>query len=256
VSRHVTRSNAGRSGAGHPDTGQSDAGFTLVELMIALAIFSLLLATVCASLFNVQDQTTNNLSIQELMQSGMLALNEVATEVRDLSNSYDNSVQTNDGGDADIVTMNATQLQFLVGNNIVKNDAAGLVDTSGGSFTTGCANELNISLSSGNLVQNQTVPTLSNGQCTWTSAAGSATLLRNIEPLCSGSPCAAGTPGATIFSYWERYPDQTTTATTATQVGEITIGFAVVPQQNSSQITPVVLTQTVRLAAVLDDPSS
>ncbi len=235
---------------------RSDAGFTLVELMIALAIFSLLLATICASLMNVQDQTTNNLTIQELTQSGMLALNEVATEIRDLSNSYDNSVQASDAGDPDILTMSSTQLKFLTGNNIINNDTAGIVDENGGTFTTGCANEMNISLSSGNLVQAQTTPTLSSGQCTWTGTPGSATLVRDIEPLCSGSPCATGSSGASIFSYWERYPDETTTATTAAAVGEVTIGFALVPQQNSTQVAPIVLTQTVRLAAVLDDPSS
>ena len=153
---------------------RSDAGFTLVELMIALAIFSLLLATICASLMNVQDQTTNNLTIQELTQSGMLALNEVATEIRDLSNSYDNSVQASDAGDPDILTMSSTQLKFLTGNNIINNDTAGIVDENGGTFTTGCANEMNISLSSGNLVQAQTTPTLSSGQCTWTGTPGSA----------------------------------------------------------------------------------
>jgi prepilin-type N-terminal cleavage/methylation domain-containing protein len=235
---------------------RSDAGFTLVELMIALAIFSLLLATICASLMNVQDQTTNNLTIQELTQSGMLALNEVATEIRDLSNSYDNSVQASEAGDPDILTMSSTQLKFLTGNNIINNDAAGIVDVNGGTFTTGCANEMNISLSSGNLVQAQTTPTLSSGQCTWTGTPGSATLVRDIEPLCSGSPCAAGSSGASIFSYWERYPNETATATTAAAVGEVTIGFALVPQQNSTQVAPIVLTQTVRLAAVLDDPSS
>jgi prepilin-type N-terminal cleavage/methylation domain-containing protein len=239
-----------------PADRRSHAGFTLVELMIAMAIFSLLMATICATLLNVQDQTTNNLTVQELTQSGMLALNEVATEIRDLSNSYDNSVQASDSGGADIVTMNATQLEFLAGNNIVNNDTAGLVDTSGGSFTTGCANEVNISLTSGNLVQAQTTPTLSSGQCAWTGTAGSATLVRDIEPLCSGSPCSAGSPGASIFSYWERYPNQTSTATTPAEIGAVTIGFAVVSQQNSSQITPIVLTQTIRLAAVLDDPSS
>jgi prepilin-type N-terminal cleavage/methylation domain-containing protein len=235
---------------------RSDAGFTLVELMIALAIFSLLLATICASLMNVQDQTTNNLTIQELTQSGMLALNEVATEIRDLSNSYDNSVQASDAGDPDILTMSSTQVKFLTGNNIINNDTAGIVDANGGTFTTGCANEMNISLSSGSLVQAQTTPALSNGQCTWTGTPGSATLVRDIEPLCSGSPCAAGSSGASIFNYWERYPNETTTATTAAAVGEVTIGFALVPQQNSTQVAPIVLTQTVRLAAVLDDPSS
>ncbi len=235
---------------------EADVGFTLVELMTALAIFSLLLATVCATLLNVQDQTTNNLTIQELTQSGMLALNEVAEEVRELSNSYDNSVQMTDGGDADIVTMGATQLEFLAANEIIKNDGAGIVDANGGSFTTGCANQITMSLSSSNLVQAQRTPTLTNGVCTWPGAAGSAPLVRDIEPLCSGSPCAAGSPGATIFSYWERYPNETTAATTPAQVGEVTIGFALMPQQNSSQISPVVLTQTVRLAAVLDDPSA
>jgi prepilin-type N-terminal cleavage/methylation domain-containing protein len=235
---------------------QADAGFTLVELMIALAIFSLLLATICATLLNVQDQTTNNLTVQQLTQSGMLALNEVATEVRELSNSYDNSVQMNDGGYADVVTMSATKLEFLAGNEIIKNDGAGIVDENGGSYTTGCANQITISLSSSNLIQAQTNPTLTSGECTWSGATGSATLVRGIEPLCSGSPCSAGSPGATIFSYWERYPNETTTATTAAEVGEVTIGFAVRPQQNSSQISPIVLTQTVRLAAVLDDPSA
>jgi prepilin-type N-terminal cleavage/methylation domain-containing protein len=234
----------------------AEAGFTLVELMIALAIFSLLLATVCATLLNVQDQTTNNLTIQELTQSGMLALNEVAEEVRELSNSYDNSVQMTDSGDADIVTMGATQLEFLAANEIIKNDGAGIVDENGGSFTTGCANQITMSLSSSNLVQAQRIPTLTNGVCTWPGAAGSATLVRGIEPLCSGSPCPAGSPGATIFRYWERYPNETTTATTPAHVGELTIGFALMPQQNSSQISPIVLTQTVRLAAVLDDPSA
>ena len=139
---------------------QADAGFTLVELMIALAIFSLLLATICATLLNVQDQTTNNLTVQQLTQSGMLALNEVATEVRDLSNSYDNSVQMSDSGDADIVSMSATNLEFLAGNEIIKNDGAGIVDENGGSYTTGCANQITISLSSSNLVQGQTTADL------------------------------------------------------------------------------------------------
>ena len=66
----------------------------------------------------------------------------------------------------------------------------------------------------------------------------------------------SGKPGCDHFSYWERYPNETTTATTAAEVGEVTIGFAVIPQQNSSQTSPIVLTQTVRLAAVLDDPSA
>ena len=107
----------------------------------------MLLATVCATLLNVQDQTTNNLTIQELTQSGMLALNEVAEEVRELSNSYDNSVQMTDGGDADIVTMGATQLEFLAANEIIKNDGAGIVDANGGQLYHGvCQPNNNVSL--------------------------------------------------------------------------------------------------------------
>jgi len=238
-----------------PKDVRSDAGFTLVELMVALSIFLVILTTICGVLLNVGQQTNGNIMNERLTQAGMLALNEVATEIRDLSNSYDNSVQASDTGTGDIVTMNATQLQFLSANNIVNNDAAGIIDANGGSFTTGCANKINITLSSGNLVQNQIVPTLASGQCTWSGSAGSATLVQNIEPLCAGSPCAAGSTGASIFTYFQRYPNQGTQTTVPGQVGEVTIGFAVLPPATSSVIAPVVLTQTVRLAGVLSDPS-
>jgi prepilin-type N-terminal cleavage/methylation domain-containing protein len=234
-----------------------EAGFTLIELMVAVSIFLVVLATICGTLFNVEQQANDNLTREQLTQSGMLALNQVANEIRDMSNSYDNSVQSANSGNADVQTMSATEIEFLSGNNIVKNENAGLVDSSGGTFTTGCANEIDIKLVSGNLVQTQTPPTLVNGQCTWTGTPGSETLAQDVMPLCSGSPCAsASSSGATIFSYQERYPDQADAASTAAQVGEITISFALLPPKSSSYIGPAVLTQTVRLGAVLADPSS
>jgi len=69
-----------------------------------------------------------------------------------------------------------------------------------------------------------------------------------------GSPCSAASPGAAIFSYLQRYPNQEVPASTPAQVGEVTIGFAALPER-SAQGTPVVFTQTVRLASVLADPS-
>jgi prepilin-type N-terminal cleavage/methylation domain-containing protein len=240
-----------------PDDVASEGGFTLIELMVAISIFLVIMATICGSLFNVEQQTNSNLTSEQLTQSGMLALNQVANEIRDMSNSYDNSVQSADNGTADIQTMSATEIEFLSGNNIINNENAGLVDSNGGTFTTGCANEIDIKLVSGNLVQTQTTPTLVSGRCTWTGTPGAETLVQDVMPLCSGSPCASATSsGATIFSYQERYPDEADTASTAAQVGEITVGFAVLPSASSSYTAPVVLTQTVRLGAVVNDPSA
>lgn len=234
-----------------------EGGFSLVELMVAVSVFLIVLATICGTLFSVERQTNDNLEREQLTQSGMLALNQVANEIRDMSNSYDNAVQSEDNGIADIQKMTATEIEFLSGNNIINNENAGLVDSSGGTFTTGCANEIDIKLVSGNLVQTQTTPTLVSGQCTWTSSPGTETVAQDVMPLCSGTPCASATStGATIFSYQERYPDQTDSATTAAQVGEITVGFALLPPQSSTHVAPVTFTQTVRLGAVLADPSS
>jgi prepilin-type N-terminal cleavage/methylation domain-containing protein len=239
------------------DDMPSESGFTLIELMVAVSIFLVIMATICGSLFNVESETNSNLTSEQLTQSGMLALHQVANEIRDMSNSYDNSVQSEDNGVADIQTMSATEIEFLSGNNIINNESAGLVDPDGGTFTTGCANEIDIKLVSGNLVQTETTPTLVSGQCKWTGTTGSETLAQDVVPLCSASACAsASSTGATIFSYQERYPDEADTASTAAQVGEITIGFAVLPSKTSSYVAPVVLTQTVRLGAVVNDPSA
>jgi prepilin-type N-terminal cleavage/methylation domain-containing protein len=239
------------------DDAGGEAGFTLIELMVAISIFLVIMATICGSLFVVESETNSNLTTESLTQSGMLALNQVANEIRDMSNSYDNSVQSQDNGAADIQTMSATEIKFLSGNNIINNESAGLVDSSGGTFTTGCANEIDIKLVSGNLVQTETTPTLVSGQCTWSGTAGSETVAQDVMPLCSGSACASTTStGAAIFSYQERYPDEADTASTSAQVGEVTIGFAVLPAKTSSYVAPVVLTQTVRLGAVVNDPSA
>jgi type II secretory pathway pseudopilin PulG len=240
--------------------GKSEAGSTLIELLVAMSIFVTVLGITYGTLINVQQQTNYNIGRQQVTEGGMLALNKIASQVRDVSNSYDNAYQAGDTGTADIVTMNATEMQFLSGNNIINNDASGLVDTNGGgSFGTGCANLIDIKLVSGAIVETETAPTVpssgsTSGQCTWTATAVTVTLASNVEPLCAGAPCTAATTGATIFSYLQSYPDQTATATSASQVGEVTIGFAVLSRNSS--ISPVVLTETVRLAAVLADPSS
>ena len=239
----------------HDGDGPSEAGFTLIEMMVAVSIFAVVLGVVCGSLVHIDQQAFDNIAIQQLSDTAMLGLNQVSVEVRDLSATYDNTVQAGDTGTADIVTMTATEIDFLSGDKVVSNDNAGIVDANGGSFYTGCANLIDIKLVSGNLVQTQTVPTLENGQCTWTASPGTGTLLQNIEPLCSGSPCSAASPGAAIFSYLQRYPNQEVPASTPAQVGEVTIGFAALPER-SAQGTPVVFTQTVRLASVLADPSS
>jgi hypothetical protein len=226
-------------------------------MALAMSVFVVIVAITYGTLGNLQQQVSNNVGLEQATEAGMLAMNQVATEVRDVSNSYLNSVQGQDGGTADIVSgmMTATELEFLSADNIVVNDAAGIVDPSGGSFSSGCANLIDIKLVSGNLVQTQTAPTLSGGQCTWSATPSTVTLVRNVEPLCSGSPCLAASPGATIFTYLQAYPNQALVATTPVQVGEVTVGFAVAPS-GSSRAKPVVITQTVRLAAVLADPSS
>ncbi len=236
---------------------RSEAGVSLVEMTLAMSIFVVIVGITYGTLGNLQKQTNDNVGLLQSTEAGMLVLNRVATEVRDISNSYLNSVQGQNGGTADIVTgkMTATEVEFLSATNIVNNDTAGIVDPNGGSFDTGCANLIDIQLVSGNLVQTQTAPTLSGGQCTWSATPSTVTLLRNVEPLCSGAACLAASPGATIFSYLQSYPDQTQAATTPAQVGEVAIGFAVLPA-GSSRAQPVVLSQTVRLAAVLADPSS
>jgi prepilin-type N-terminal cleavage/methylation domain-containing protein len=237
------------------DEPTSDTGTTLVEMMLAVAIFAVVVGITYGTLGNVQQQTSNNVGLQQVTESAMLGLNQMAYEIRDISNSYLNSFQGEDSGTGDIATMAATEIQFLSGNHIVANDAAGIVDPNGGSFTTGCANLIDIKLVSGNLVQTQTAPTIAGGQCTWTSTPITVTLVRNVEPLCSGSPCPAATPGAAIFSYLQGYPNLGQPTTTTALVGEVTVGFAVLAG-GSSHVNPVALTQTVRLASVLADPSS
>lgn len=242
---------------GRDNGPRSDGGFTLMEMMVACGIFALAMGIVCGTLINTEQLTSGNLTSQQLSDAGMVVMNQLAVELRDVSNSYDNAVQALDTGGSDIITMAPTAIEFLSDNNIVSNDTAGIVGSGGGSFGTGCANEIDIALSGGNLVQTDTPPTLVSGECTWPDApVPTTTLLSNVEPLCNGSPCAATATGATIFTYFQAYPNQSTTATSPSQVGELTIGFAVLPNKSRSETGPVVLTETVRLAAVLADPSS
>ncbi len=237
------------------DATRPEGGTTLVEMMLAVAVFAVVVAITYGTLGNVQQQTTNNINLQQATQAGMLALNQISSEVRDMSNSFLNSLQSQNSGTADIVTMTATELAFLSGNDIVNNDTAGIVDPNGGSFTTGCANLIDIKLVSGNLVQTDIAPTIAGAQCTWTATPSTVTLLRKVEPLCSGAPCLATSTGASIFSYLQGYPSLGQSTSAANAVGEVSVGFAVLAG-GSSHVSPVVLTQTVRLAAVLADPSS
>ena len=158
----------------HDGDGPSEAGFTLIEMMVAVSIFAVVLGVVCGSLVHIDQQAFDNIAIQQLSDTAMLGLNQVSVEVRDLSATYDNTVQAGDTGTADIVTMTATEIDFLSGDKVVSNDNAGIVDANGGSFYTGCANLIDIKLVSGNLVQTQTVPTLANGQCTWMASPGTS----------------------------------------------------------------------------------
>jgi len=248
------------------DNPRSDAGTTLIELMIAVVIFAIVIGITTGTLGFVQQQTDHNIKSIQAAEAGMVGLNKVALEVRDMSDAYDNPVQAAGSGTADIVVMQPTEIEFLSGNNIVTNDAFGIIDTNnggGGSFTTGCANEIEITLQyasgsakSGSLVQMVSPPVVPTsgttaGECTWPGPAVTTTLIPQVKPLCAGSACLTVTStGATIFSYLQAYPNQAVPATAATQVGEVAIGLAVPAQNGSSQVTPVVLTQTVRLGAV------
>jgi len=253
------------------DNRRSDAGTTLIELMIAVAIFAVVIGITTGTLALVQQQTNHNITSLQSTEAGMVGLNRIALEVRDVSDSYDNPVQSADTGSADIVVMQATEIEFLSGNNLITNDAAGTIDANNGgagSFTTGCANEIEITLQyasgtakSGSLVQMVTPPVVPTtgttaGECTWPGPAQTTTLIPQVKPLCGGSPCLTVTSaGATLFSYLQGYPNETLAATAAAQVGEVAIGLAVPAQNGSSQVTPVVLTQTVRLGAVAALPT-
>ena len=167
--------------------------------------------------------------------------------------------------------MQATEVKFLSGNLLIKNDTHGVIDANNGgagSFTTGCANEIEITLQyasgtakSGSLVQTVTPPVVAAtgtaaGECTWPGPAQTTTVISQVKPLCAGVPCLTVTSaGATLFSYFQGYPNETVPAIAAVQVGEVAIGFAVPAQNGSSQVAPVVLTQTVRLGAVTALPT-
>jgi hypothetical protein len=267
----VTRRHARRAYDRLADNRRSDAGTTLIELMVAVLIFAIVIGITTGALGLVQQQTSHNITSLQATEAGMVGLNKVALEVRDMSDSYDNPVQIADTGTADIVVMQATEIEFLSGNNIVNNDASGKTDANNGgagSFTTGCANEIEITLQyasgtakSGSLVQMVTPPVVPTtgttaGECTWPGPAQTTNLIAQVKPLCAGSPCLTVTSaGATLFSYLQGYPNETVAATDTTQVGEVAIGFGVPAQNGSSQVTPVVLTQTVRLGAVTALPT-
>jgi type II secretory pathway pseudopilin PulG len=267
----MNRRDAQRACERLSDNRRSDAGTTLIELMVAVLIFAVVIGITTGTLALVQQQTNHNITSLQATEAGMVGLNKAALEVRDMSDSYDNPVQTADTGSGDIVVMQATEIEFLSGNNIVSNDASGIIDANNGgagSFTTGCANEIEITLQyasgtakSGTLVQMVTPPVVPTtgataGECTWPGPAQTTTLIPEVKPLCAGSPCLTVTSaGATLFSYLQGYPNETVTATAAAQVGEVAIGLAVPAQNGSSQVTPVVLTQTVRLGAVTALPT-
>ncbi len=249
----------------------SDAGTTLIELMVAVFIFAIVLGITTGTLALVQQQTNNNMTSLQAAEAGMVGLNRVALEVRDMSDSYDNPVQAANTGTADIVVMQPTDVKFLSGNLLIKNDTHGIIDSNNGgagSFTTGCANEIEIALQytsgtakSGSMVQTVTPPVVATtgttaGECTWPGPAQTTTVISQVKPLCAGAPCVTVTSaGATLFSYLQGYPNQTLPATAAVQVGEVAIGFAVAAEIGSSQVAPVVLTQTVRLGAVTALPT-
>jgi Prokaryotic N-terminal methylation motif len=267
----VSRCHARRAYDRLSDNRRSDAGTTLIELMVAVLIFATVIGITTGSLALVQQQTNHNITSLQATEAGMVGLNKVALEVRDMSDSYDNAVQTADTGTADIIVMQPTEIEFLSGNNIINNNAAGIIDANNGgagSFSTGCANEIEITLqyasgsaSTGSLVQMVTPPVVPTtgataGQCTWPGPAQTTTLILQVKPLCAGSSCLTVTSaGATLFSYLQGYPNEAVAATAAAQVGEVAIGLAVPAQNGSSQVAPVVLTQTVRLGAVTALPT-
>ncbi len=216
--------------------------------MVAVFIFAIVLGLTTGSLALVQQQTNNNMRSLQAAEAGMVGLNRVALEVRDISDSYDNPVQAANTGTADIVVMQATDVKFLSGNLLIKNDTHGVIDANNGgagSFTTGCANEIEIALQyasgtakSGSLVQTVTPPVVAATGQQPVNARGrpaqTTTVISQVKPLCAGVPCLTVTSaGATLFSYFQGYPNQTVPAIAAVQVGEVAIGFAV-PAQNGS----------------------
>ena len=80
------------------DNRRSDAGTTLIELMVAVVIFAVVIGITTSTLALVQQQTNHNITSLQSTEAGMVGLNEVALEIRDMSDSYDNAVQTANTG--------------------------------------------------------------------------------------------------------------------------------------------------------------
>jgi prepilin-type N-terminal cleavage/methylation domain-containing protein len=211
----------------------SEAGFSLLELMIVIGLLGVVMAAVLGGFIGLQNATSSNVVRQQTIEQAEQAMQNVSKDIRATADNQATDTPL-------ILTMTATSIEMDANIDTLDNNAA----SGNASAYGGCPDQITISGSAtpGPITETRTHPNNAAGAaaCTWNSSVDTYT--RTLVT------------GATLNLSYFTLADPTTdspaqTSTSADTTASVQVVIAVSPSNGSSQVTPAYLEQMVPLAA-------